>query len=104
MGIHFFHLPKHRVFNYTPIYYNPDKEKFSRNEGKRDSEGNYIPGSIVQGGFRKGSFAERPRKEPYSRWKRYVVYLLLVTILAFLFYYGKLFSHMLALLKIQIDA
>ena len=104
MGFQFFHLPKHRVFNYTPIYYDENKEKYGRSRGKTDENGNYIPGSIVEGGFRKNAFASRPRKDSYSRWRRYVVYALLATILALLFYYSKMFAHMLALLKIQIDA
>lgn len=104
MGIHLFHLPPHRVFSYTPRYYSEDKEKFAKGRGKRDENGNYIPGSIVADGFRKGSFAARPRKDSYSRWRRYLVYAILAVIIAFLFYYSKLFAHMLALLKIQIDA
>lgn len=104
MGIRFFHLPEHRVFNYTPRYLDENKEKFGKGRGKRDANGNYIPGSIVSDGFRRASFAARPRKDSYSRWRRYVVYALLAIILAFLFYYSKMFAHMLALLKIQIDA
>ncbi len=104
MGFKFFYLPKHRVFNYQPMYYDPDKEKLERGIAKRDSEGKYIPGSIVSGGFRRVKFGNLPRKDgAYTKGRRIAVYLLLAGILAALFYFSKMFSHMLALLKIQID-
>ena len=97
MGFKFFHLPKHRVFTYTPMYYNQENEKFDK--------GNHVPGSIVSGGFKRGSFRSLPRKDGgYTKGRRIAVYILLAVILGVLFYFSKLFAHMLALLKIQIDA
>lgn len=105
MGFKFFHLPKHRVFTYTPMYYNQENEKFDKGKGKKDANGNHVPGSIVSGGFKRGSFRSLPRKDGgYTKGRRIAVYILLAVILGVLFYFSKLFAHMLALLKIQIDA
>lgn len=56
---------EHRVFNYKPRYYDPEKEERKRlfgqvdgSAGKPDKEG-YTPGSYIQGSFRDGNYARR---------------------------------------------
>ncbi|MBE6229513.1 MAG: hypothetical protein E7119_02860 [Bacteroidales bacterium] len=54
MGI-FFKTPKHRVFNYQPLYYDPRKEELEEkieNQRKRDA-GEYVPGDNVRKGFHR---------------------------------------------------
>ena len=59
----FFGTPEHRVFNYKPRYYDPEKEalkeKFGAVDGSRDK--NYVPGSHIKGSFRGGNY-QRTRK------------------------------------------
>ncbi len=62
----FFGTPEHRVFNYKPRYYDPQKDelkqKFGRVDGSleaKDDEGKYIPGSIIKGSFRDGNYQEQ---------------------------------------------
>ena len=43
---------EHRVFNYKPIYYDPEKE-----EG--GEKGSHATGSYIQGAFRNGNYARR---------------------------------------------
>lgn len=54
----FFGTPEHRVFNYKPRYYDPEKEalkeKFGAVDGSRGK--NYVPGSYVKGSFRGGNY------------------------------------------------
>ena len=64
MGIfNFFGEQEHRVFNYKPIYYDPQKEelkqKFGKVDGTADKEEkkeNYSPGSYIQGSWRDGNY------------------------------------------------
>ena len=54
MGL-FFKTPKHRVFNYQPLYYDPRKEELEEkieNQRKRDA-GEHVPGDNVRKGFRR---------------------------------------------------
>ena len=54
---------EHRVFNYKPIYFNPEEEKRKKMFGavdgslekKKEDEG-YVPGSYVKGAFRDGNY------------------------------------------------
>ena len=58
---------EHRVFNYKPVYYDPEKEERRRRFGKVDGSagkpdektGEYAPGSYIQGSFRDGNYARR---------------------------------------------
>lgn len=59
---------EHRVFNYKPIYYDPQEEERKQMFGKVDGsldkvnekgEKTYSPGSYIQGSFRNGNYARR---------------------------------------------
>jgi len=61
----FFGEQQHRVFNYKPIYYDPEKEelkrKFGAVDGSKDrdakkEDGTYVPGSYIHGSFRDGNY------------------------------------------------
>ena len=55
----FFGTQEHRVFNYRPRYYDPEKEalkeKFGRVDGSKDKEP-YAPGTYIKGSFRNGNY------------------------------------------------
>lgn len=55
----FFNAPEHRVFNYRPRYYDPEKEalkeKFGHVDGSRSKE-NYTPGIYIKGSLRNGRY------------------------------------------------
>ncbi len=65
MGFSFFNVPKHRTFNYRPVYYDPVKEEFEerikaaqeRAEAERNKE--YKPGSSIRGSFKKSREVSR---------------------------------------------
>lgn len=67
MGLfNFFGDNEHRVFNYKPIYYDPEEEKrkqmFGAVDGTIDKEkekGTYVPGSYIKGSMRDGNYARR---------------------------------------------
>ena len=64
MGLfNFFGESEHRVFNYKPIYYDPEKEErkrmFGAVDGTMDKEkekGTYVPGSYIKGSLRDGAY------------------------------------------------
>ncbi|HIQ84427.1 MAG TPA: hypothetical protein IAC86_01325 [Candidatus Cryptobacteroides excrementigallinarum] len=64
MGMfNFFGDNEHRVFNYKPIYYNPEEEERKRKFGavdgtleKEKKEGKYVPGSYIKGSLRDGHY------------------------------------------------
>lgn len=52
---------EHRVFNYKPRYYDPEKEELKKKFGKVDGsteKENYAPGSYVRGAFRDGHYSK----------------------------------------------
>lgn len=60
----FFGDNEHRVFNYKPIYYDPEKEELKRKFGAVDGslekdkeEGTYTPGSYIKGSMRDGAYS-----------------------------------------------
>lgn len=59
----FFGDNEHRVFNYKPIYYDPEKEELKRRFGavdgsmqKAKEDGTYVPGSYIKGSMRDGGY------------------------------------------------
>lgn len=59
---------EHRVFNYKPRYYDPEKEErrkmFGSVDGSMEKKGEdgkegYVPGSYLQGAFRDGNYTRR---------------------------------------------
>lgn len=72
MGI-FFKTPKHRVFNYKPLYYDPRKEELEEkieNQRKRDA-GEYVPGDNIRKGFHRIKY-ESKRGGGQNRFLRLV--------------------------------
>lgn len=60
----FFGTPEHRVFNYKPRYYDPEKEELRKKFGAVDghpagesSDGKYVPGSYIKGSLRDGNYS-----------------------------------------------
>lgn len=55
----FFGTQEHRVFNYKPRYYDPEKEalkeKFGHVDGSWEKE-TYSPGSYIKGSLRSGNY------------------------------------------------
>ncbi|MDO5322246.1 MAG: hypothetical protein Q4F39_07690 [Bacteroidia bacterium] len=66
MGMfNFFGESEHRVFNYRPRYYDPEKEELKRRFGavdgsieKEKKEGTYVPGSYIKGSLRDGAYSQ----------------------------------------------
>ena len=96
MGLfNFFGENEHRVFNYKPIYYNPEEEERKRPFGavdgsleKEKEEGTYVPGSSIKGAFREGSRTRTPMK----RAQTIIGIISLIMVAAVLWYIAKFYS------------
>jgi hypothetical protein len=85
--ISFFNTPKHRVFNYTPIYYDPMKEKLA--EKAREREGRlFVPGKRIRGSFSKALYENR-RHAGDNRYMRIVILLTFIVLIGVIFYFAN---------------
>lgn len=90
---------EHRVFNYKPIYYDPEAEERRRMFGKvdgsmdekKDGEKVYSPGSYIQGSFRNGNYA---RRRGASRAQSIIGIVGLVLVIVVLVYISKFYALM----------
>ena len=96
MGLfNFFGENEHRVFNYKPIYYDPEEEERKRRFGavdvtleKEKKEGTYVPGSYIKGAFRDG-----PRtRTPMRRAQTIIGIITLILVVVVLWYIAKFYS------------
>lgn len=98
MGLfNFFGENEHRVFNYKPIYYNPEEEERKRRFGavdgtfdKEKSAGTYVPGSYIKGSFRDGNY-QRTRT-PMKRAQSIIGIITLLLVFAVLYYVAKFYT------------
>lgn len=98
MGLNFsfFKTPRHRVFNYQPLYYDEQKEKMDervtdadRERAKREGidwkNDRYIPGKSIRGSIRNVN--EKNRRHSMSPSTRRVVTIVSILILFVLAYF-----------------
>ena len=100
--ISFFRTPKHRVFNYKPRYWNPEKEAFeerikqSREKvaaEKRNEDKPYIPGGSIRGSFQHRHEVER-RYPARQKIIRAIIVVSLVVIMVMALYLTQAFSYL----------
>lgn len=109
MGISFFKTPKHRVFNYTPLYYDERKEHREKvkeealrekaiREGKEWKDENYKPGKYLSGTWQEA--AQKNRKHALGGSVRKIIGLVTLAIFfVFLFFFAEYFQMFLNSLK-----
>ncbi|MBR5384550.1 MAG: hypothetical protein IK143_01585 [Bacteroidales bacterium] len=60
LNFNFFGETEHRVFNYRPRYYDPEKEErrriFGDVDGSNEKDAQAAPGSSIRGAFRDGNY------------------------------------------------
>ncbi len=92
-GISFFKVPQHRVFNYQPRYYDPEKE---RREQRRkelgladDDEANaeYSVGSLIRGGAMRSRHDHFSQKMQSQKRRSQFTLILLIAGLSVVAYY-----------------
>ena len=66
----FFGRQEHRVFNYRPRFYDPEKEERKQMFGHVDGTSGkkeYAPGSYISGSFRDGAYQKTREASRYQR-------------------------------------
>lgn len=93
----FFGDNEHRVFNYKPIYYDPEKEELKRKFGavdgsldKEKKDGSYVPGSYLKGSFRDGAYSRT--KSHMSKAQTIIGIVTAILIVAVLFFITKFYA------------
>lgn len=96
MRFSWFGEQEHRVFNYKPIYYDPEKEErkriFGQVDGSADEDkekGTYVPGASIRGSFRNGNYA---RRRGTSRAQGIIGIIGLILVAVILIYIVKFYS------------
>jgi len=82
--------PEHRVFNYRPRYYDPEKEavkeKFADVDGTAEKK-EYVPGTYLKGAFRR----ENRYRTVTSRTRTIASLLGLLMVIVILIYIAKIY-------------
>ena len=95
----FFGEHEHRVFNYKPRYYDPEKEERRRMFGhqsdpdKKDEE-NYVPGKYLQGSFRDGNYQHLRGDKAGKAWKLIGIFGLILFFVV-LYFIARFYSYIL---------
>lgn len=94
LKLSFFKTPKHRVFNYQPLYYDERKERLQEQIAKAKEEElgikrDYVPGRNIRMNFRKSLYVNRRRpRSPLIM--RFVILVSLLGLMAGLYYVAKM--------------
>ena len=93
----FFGDGEHRVFNYKPIYSDPEEEKrrqmFGSVDGTVDKEkqkGTYVPGSYIKGSLRDGAYSRT--RSHLGKTHAIIGIISLLLIVAVLYFIAKFYS------------
>lgn len=95
--ISFFRLPEHRVYNYTPRYYDPktealDEEVQARARARERAEGaksgHYVPGALIQKAYRHGDMNKR-QSEKRSPLRRLIGFCTLIAAMLAAYYIAE---------------
>ena len=90
LNLSFFRTPKHRVFNYRPLYYDERKEDLKeRIENAQNWEkGEYVPGKSIRGSFGKIKYDVK-RSDNSSKLRRILTLIALVMFMLALLYFSQ---------------
>jgi len=95
-NLSFFKTPKHRVFNYQPLYYDEKKEamqeRYARqHEEEKGKEQGYIPGRLLRGNLRRAVYHNR-RGTGSVLLNRIIILVSLIILLFVAYYVAKSFG------------
>lgn len=101
LRLSFFKTPKHRVFNYQPLYYDERKEELEERIARAEAEAegekqagknpNYVPGRNIRQNFRRNVSSNRRRPgSPF--FMRIIVLLSMIGIMVALYYVAQAFG------------
>jgi len=103
LNLSFFRTPKHRVFNYQPLYYDEKKEAMAERYARvhEDEKGNdvgYIPGRLVRSKLRKAVYGNR-RNAGSVLLTRMIIAGSIVVLIFVAYYFAKSFGLFFSLIS-----
>ena len=93
-----FKTPKHRVFNYKPLYWDPEKEELQERIKRARAEANSVenrplsksaPHNMIRGSFQKALYENR-RHSGDNKILRVIIILSFAALLIAFFYFTKI--------------
>ena len=86
---------ENRVFNYHPVYYDPEKDRsrVRSKEGQTDgdkADGTYVPGSYIKGAFRDGHY--KRSHGHLTKLQSIIGIITMILIFAVLYFIAKYYS------------
>jgi hypothetical protein len=98
LGFSFFKTPKHRVFNYQPLYYDERKEAMKERLERLQveemaKEGKYIPGKHIRHSMRK-NFYHGKSKGNSLFITRLIIFVSLAGLMIMFYYFARYFSFL----------
>ena len=94
-----FKTPKHKVFNYKPLYWDPEKEELNERIKRAQAEAGIIEASdnpksthtrnMIRGSFQKAMYENR-RYAGNQKFIRVIIILSFAIVLVALFYFTKI--------------
>lgn len=108
INISFFRTPKHRVFHYTPRYYDETKERIrntideierekAEKEGKPYKSDHYIPGKSIRGSMRDAEKYKKHAMKPGI--SKIIGWVSLIILFVLIYYFATYFGWFLDLAK-----
>lgn len=108
-SFNFFGESEHRVFNYKPVYYDPEKEERKRLFGKVDgsmdapedkasterADSGYKPGQYISGSFRDGNY-QRTRGTSSNKAQKIIGLVGLILFFVVLYFIAKFYGMLLS--------
>lgn len=90
LNLGLFKTPRHRVFNYQPLYYDERKEALNEKveKARRKEAGDYVPGEDIKGAFSKMKYNVKRSKSKDST-RRFITLITLVVFMIALVYIAK---------------
>lgn len=112
-SFNFFGESEHRVFNYKPVYYDPEKEErkrlfgkvdgsvdaltdaFEDNSSKEKGNSGYKPGQYISGSFRDGNY-QRTRGTSTNKVQKIIGLVGLILFFVVLYFIAKFYGMLLS--------
>ncbi len=112
-SFNFFGESEHRVFNYKPVYYDPEKEErkrlfgkvdgsvdaltdaFEDNSSKEKGNSGYKPGQYISGSFRDGNY-QRTRGTSTNKVPKIIGLVGLILFFVVLYFIAKFYGMLLS--------
>lgn len=96
LNLGMFRTPRHKVFNYQPLYYDERKEALNERleKARRKDSGEYVPGENIRGAFSNRLRFDVQRSRRKDSVRRMFTFVALVIFMLALVYIAKYMGYL----------